>query len=319
MSMQDKTPLNNRYDFVLFFDVENGNPNGDPDADNMPRIDPETGHGITSDVCLKRKVRNFVELMQDVLREKEEEDKKFRIYVQDGAVLNERHAEAYAALGIPVPQKGKKKSGKKSDSGEEAEDKKPALKPEDEARLKRWMCDNFYDIRTFGAVMSTQVNCGQVRGPVQFTFARSEDPVVPSDVSITRMAVTTKEEAEKGQTRTMGRKHIVPYGLYRMEGFISAPLAEKTGFSEKDLELLWQALIDMFEHDHSAARGKMSTRKLYVFKHENRLGNAPAQKLFDLVKCRRLDEQKPPRSFADYEVSINETEKPAGVEVIKKL
>ena len=287
MSMQDQTPLKNRYDFVLFFDVENGNPNGDPDAGNMPRIDPETGLGLVSDVCLKRKVRNFVELMQPDLPK--EEGKGYRIYVQEKAVLNERHAEAHKAKGQNATVN----------------------------ELSRWMCDNFYDIRTFGAVMSTGVNCGQVRGPVQFTFARSEDPIVPAEVSITRMAVTKAEDVNK--ERTMGRKHIVPYGLYRMEGFISAPLAEKTGFSEKDADLLWQALTDMFEHDHSAARGKMSTRKLFVFKHEKPLGNAPAQKLFDLVKCRRLDEQKPPRCFADYEVSCNEAAKPEGVEVIKKL
>lgn len=323
MNMQDQTSLKNRYDFVLFFDVENGNPNGDPDAGNMPRIDPETGHGIVSDVCLKRKVRNFVELRQPDLEK--EEGKGYRIYVQEKAVLNDRHAEAYAALGIPVPQKGDKKNDKKgakseaknAASGEEAEDKKASLKQEDAVALNRWMCDHFYDIRTFGAVMSTQVNCGQVRGPVQFTFARSEDPIVPAEVSITRMAVTNAKDVDN--ERTMGRKHIVPYGLYRMEGFISAPLAEKSGFTEGDADLLWQALAEMFEHDHSAARGKMSTRKLYVFKHEKPLGNAPAQKLFDLVKCRRLDEQKPPRCFADYEVSCNEAAKPEGVEVIKKL
>ncbi len=323
MNAENKNPLNNRYDFVLFFDVENGNPNGDPDAGNMPRIDPETGLGLVSDVCLKRKVRNFVELMQTELeKDQEDKDKKFRIYVQEKAVLNDRHEEAYKALKIEKPAKISKKGKKKGDinaedNEENNEDQTSSLKAEDATALTKWMCDNFYDIRTFGAVMSTGVNCGQVRGPVQFTFARSEDPIVPAEVSITRMAVTKVEDVNK--ERTMGRKHIVPYGLYRMEGFISASLAEKTGFSEKDADLLWQALTEMFEHDHSAARGKMSTRKLYVFKHDKPLGNAPAQKLFDLVQCRRLDSEKPPRSFADYEVSCNKGAKPDGVEVIEKL
>lgn len=306
MSAETRTPLNNRYDFVMFFDVENGNPNGDPDAGNMPRIDPETGHGIVTDVCLKRKVRNFVDLAKDG-------ETGFRIYVQEKAVLNDRHAEAYTALNIPVPKKNDKKGGKDEDKA----DKKAALKEEEARALNRWMCDNFYDVRTFGAVMSTEVNCGQVRGPVQFTFARSADPVVPSEISITRMAVTNARDA--ANERTMGRKFIVPYGLYRMEGFISAPLAEKCGFTEEDAALLWQALTEMFEHDHSAARGKMGTRKLYVFKHDKRLGNAPAQKLFDLVQCRRVDADTPPRSFADYAVSVREADLPEGVELIEKL
>lgn len=312
--MSEQNTLNNRYDFVLFFDVENGNPNGDPDAGNMPRIDPETGHGIVSDVCLKRKVRNFVELAQDEVEK--EDGKGYRIYVQEKAVLNDRHAEAYTALNIPVPRKDKKGDKEAGKDGDKA-DKKAVLKEEDARALNRWMCDNFYDIRTFGAVMSTEVNCGQVRGPVQFTFARSEDPVVPAEISITRMAVTNAKDV--ANERTMGRKHIVPYGLYRMEGFISAPLAEKSGFSEGDADILWQALTEMFEHDHSAARGKMGTRKLYVFKHDKRLGNAPAQKLFDLVTCRRLNEETPPRSFADYEVSVNESGLPEGVQLIEKL
>lgn len=283
--------LNHRSDFVLFFDVENGNPNGNPDAGNMPRIDPETGHGIVTDVCLKRKVRNYVELARGG-------ETGFRIYVQEKAVLNDRHAEAYTALNIkPEPKKLPKK--------------------DEEARaVTRWMCDNFYDIRTFGAVMSTDVNCGQVRGPVQFTFGRSVDPVVPAEISITRMAVTNAKDA--ANERTMGRKFIVPYGLYRMEGFISAPLAEKSGFSEEDAELLWEALVNMFEHDHSAARGKMSTRKLFVFRHEKRMGNAPAQKLFDLVTCRLLEKEVPPRSFAAYEIRL-EGNCPEGVTVLEKL
>lgn len=296
--------LSHRYDFVLFFDVENGNPNGDPDAGNMPRIDPETGHGIVTDVCLKRKVRNYVELMRDELSK--EAGKGYRIYVQEKAVLNDRHAEAYTALNIPVPKKDDKKQG----------EKKASMKEEDALALTRWMCDNFYDIRTFGAVMSTGVNCGQVRGPVQFTFGRSVDPVVPAEVSITRMAVTNVKDLEK--ERTMGRKFIVPYGLYRMEGFISAPLAEKSGFSEEDAELLWEALANMFEHDHSAARGKMGTRRLIVFRHEKRMGNALAQKLFDLVTCRPVEKDAPPRSFAAYEIRL-EGKCPEGVTVLEKL
>lgn len=282
--------LTHRYDFILFFDVQNGNPNGDPDAGNMPRIDPETGHGIVTDVCLKRKVRNYVELAKEGAT-------GFRIYVQEKAVLNERNAEAYTALNL------------------KPEAKKLPKKEEDARAVTRWMCDNFYDIRTFGAVMSTEVNCGQVRGPVQFTFARSEEAIVPAEVSITRMAVTNMKDRDN--ERTMGRKFIVPYGLYRVEGFISAPLAEKTGFSEADVELLWESLINMFEHDHSAARGKMSSRKLFVFKHEKRMGNAPAQTLFDLVQCQRVTEG-PARSFADYRLCLLDR-CPEGVTVQEKL
>ena len=282
--------LTHRYDFVLFFDVQNGNPNGDPDAGNMPRIDPETGHGIVTDVCLKRMVRNYVELAKEGAT-------GFRIYVQEKAVLNERNAEAYTALNL------------------KPEAKKLPKKEEDARAVTRWMCDNFYDIRTFGAVMSTEVNCGQVRGPVQFTFARSEEAIVPAEVSITRMAVTNMKDRDN--ERTMGRKFIVPYGLYRVEGFISAPLAEKTGFSEADVELLWESLINMFEHDHSAARGKMSSRKLFVFKHEKRMGNAPAQTLFDLVQCQRVTEG-PARSFADYRLCLLDR-CPEGVTVQEKL
>lgn len=268
--------ITHRYDFVLFFDVENGNPNGDPDAGNMPRIDPETGLGLVTDVCLKRKVRNYVELAKDGAS-------GYRIYVQEKAVLNQRHQEAYTALSL------------------KSEAKKLPKKAEDARAVTAWMCENFFDIRTFGAVMATEVNCGQVRGPVQLTFARSVDPVVPAEVSITRMAVTNEKDANN--ERTMGRKFIVPYGLYRAEGFISVPLAEKTGFSDDDLALLWEALINMFEHDRSAARGKMASRKLFVFRHEKRMGNAPAHKLFDLVRCRRVNEG-PARSFADYAVSL---------------
>ena len=282
--------ITHRYDFVLFFDVQNGNPNGDPDAGNMPRIDPETGFGLVTDVCLKRKVRNYVELCKGG-------ETGFRIYVQEKAVLNQRNAEAYTALNL------------------KSETKKLPKKEEEARAVTKWMCENFYDIRAFGAVMSTEVNCGQVRGPVQLTFARSEEPVVPSEVSITRMAVTNERDLDK--ERTMGRKFIVPYGLYRVEGFISAPLAEKSGFSEADLRLLWDALTDMFEHDHSAARGKMSSRKLFVFKHEKRLGDAPAQKLFDLVQCRKTGEG-PARDFTDYEITLQDG-CPEGVTVEERI
>jgi CRISPR-associated protein Csd2 len=289
------TAIANRYEFVLLFDVENGNPNGDPDAGNMPRIDPETGHGLVTDVCLKRKIRNHVALTK-------EGAEGFKIYIQEKAVLNDTNECAYKALDLkPVSKKLPKKI-------------------EDAKRVTSWMCSNFYDIRTFGAVMTTEINCGQVRGPVQLAFAKSVEPIVPQEVSITRMAVTTKAEAEKqqGDNRTMGRKHIVPYGLYVARGFVSAPLAEKTGFSDDDVNLLWDALINMFEHDRSAARGLMSSRKLVVFKHENKLGNAPAHKLFDLVQVTRTDGSTgPARSFADYTVTVGQA--PSGVEIIEKL
>lgn len=265
--------IQNRYEFVLFFDVENGNPNGDPDAGNMPRIDPETGLGLVSDVCLKRKVRNYVELTHEA-------KPGYRIYVQEKAVLSERHAEAFKSFGL-----------------------KPSEKMPKDADVTGFMCENFYDIRTFGAVMnSKEANCGQVRGPVQFCFSRSQSPILAQEITITRMAVTNSKDLEK--ERTMGRKSIVPYGLYRLEGFVSAPLAEKTGFSEDDLNLLWEALINMFEHDHSAARGKMASRRLIVFKHESKLGNAPSHRLFDSVKVRQIDESKPPRAYSDYEITV---------------
>ncbi|MDY4940678.1 MAG: type I-C CRISPR-associated protein Cas7/Csd2 [Desulfovibrio sp.] len=282
--------IQNRYEFVILFDVENGNPNGDPDAGNMPRIDPETGLGLVTDVCLKRKVRNYVELAKEGAT-------GYRIYVQEKAVLNQKNQEAYTALSL------------------KAEPKKLPKKPDDARAVTAWMCENFFDIRTFGAVMSTEVNCGQVRGPVQLTFARSVEPVVPAEVSITRMAVTNEKDLEK--ERTMGRKFIVPYGLYRMEGFVSVPLAEKSGFADDDLDLLWEALSNMFEHDRSAARGKMGARKLFIFKHEKRMGNAPAQKLFDMVHCRRTSEG-PARGFADYAVTLEGT-CPEGISVEERL
>ncbi len=296
--------IQNRYEFVYLFDVENGNPNGDPDAGNMPRIDPETSHGLITDVCLKRKVRNFVEIAGAAGQLPKVKGKTFNVYVQEKAILNQQHAMAYAACGL------------------KSEAKKLPKKEEDAHRVKDWMCGNFFDVRTFGAVMTTDVNCGQVRGPVQINFARSADPIVPLEVSITRMAVTTEAEAEKqqGDNRTMGRKHIVPYALYRAEGFVSAPLAAKTGFSETDLELFWQALTVMFDHDRSAARGKMGARNLFVFKHQSVLGNAPAQRLLDLIKVERYgDAAKPPRSFADYKVIVEKGHLPAGVELQVKL
>ncbi|GGX56657.1 type I-C CRISPR-associated protein Cas7/Csd2 [Saccharospirillum salsuginis] len=291
-------PISNRYEFVFLFDVTNGNPNGDPDAGNLPRIDPETNEGLVTDVCLKRKIRNYVSL-------EKEDSPGYSIYMQEKAVLNNQHKKAYEALSIePVDNKLPK---------EEAKSKE----------LTQWMCKNFFDVRTFGAVMTTKVNSGQVRGPVQLAFASSIDPVVPLEVSITRMAVTTEAEAEKqsGDNRTMGRKHIVPYGLYRAHGFISAKLAERTGFSEEDLDLVWRSLINMFEHDRSAARGEMSARKLIVFKHDNPMGNAPAHLLFDAVKVKRVEgeEDTPARSFTDYEVSIDSESVPKGVSVEEKL
>jgi len=291
--------IQNRYDFVYLFDVENGNPNGDPDAGNMPRIDPETSYGLVTDVCLKRKIRNYVELLKGG-------QTPFEIYIREKAILNQTHARAHKAIGAEEGGDPKKRKG----SGEEVE------------RARQWMCQNFYDVRTFGAVMSTGVNCGQVRGPVQINFARSIYPIVPAEITITRMAVATEKEAEQqsGDNRTMGRKHIVPYALYRAEGYISAGLAAQTGFSEDDLAILWEALINMFDHDHSAARGKMCARKLIVFRHESKLGNAPAHKLFELVKVgRTAGDKQPPRSFSDYEVTIDRTAVPAGVTLDEKL
>lgn len=287
-------PIQNRYEFVILYDVENGNPNGDPDAGNMPRIDPETGHGIVTDVCLKRKIRNYVELVKG-------DAPGYRIYIKEGIPLNQNNQEAYKSIDGLEP-------GKKAD-----------LKGVDAAR--RWMCANFFDVRTFGAVMTTGDNCGQVRGPVQINFSRSLDPITQQEVTITRQAVTRIEDAEK--ERTMGRKHIVPYGLYRAEGYISAKLANDetkgTGFSEEDLELLWDALINMFEHDHSAARGKMATRKLIVFKHASDLGNAPSHLLFERVTVNRKPDVTVPRSFSDYTVTIDRDNLPDGVELIEKL
>ncbi len=287
-------PIKNRYEFVILFDVENGNPNGDPDAGNMPRLDPETGYGLVTDVCLKRKIRNYVETAR-------EGDAGFRIYIKDGVPLNRSDAEAFDHCG--VDEKTVKEAKKKDDKLDE--------------RVRDYMCRNFFDIRSFGAVMTTFVknnlNCGQIRGPVQLGFARSIDPIVPQEVTITRVAITTEADAEKKGTE-MGRKYIVPYALYRCEGFVSANLARKvTGFSEDDLELLWQAILNMFEFDRSAARGKMAVRELIVFKHDSELGCAPAWKLFDTVKVARNADVISPRAYSDYTVCVDEAALPAGV------
>ena len=291
--------LENRYDFVLLFEVTNGNPNGDPDADNLPRLDDETGCGQVTDVSLKRKIRNFVGMVKG-------EQPPYEIYVKERAVLNLQHVRAYEAIGAGDLLKGDDKKRKGGDKTGEA---------------KAWMCKNFFDVRTFGAVMSTGINCGQVRGPVQLTFARSYDPIMSQEHSITRMAVATEAEAEKqdGDNRTMGRKHTVPYGLYVAHGFVSAFLADQTGFSEDDLTLLWQALQQMFEHDRSAARGEMATRGLYVFKHESKLGNAHAHALFERVDARLRDGVTAPRSFKDYVVTVNDADLPSGVTLLRML
>lgn len=296
-------PIKNRYEFVVLFDVENGNPNGDPDAGNMPRTDPETGLGLVTDVCLKRKIRNYVETVK-------EDAPGWRIYIKDSVPLNRSDNEAFAAAGI---------EGAAEMKGEELKKQlKKAKEAGDVDRLLRdYMCSQFYDVRTFGAVMTTMVkgalNCGQVRGPVQLSFARSIDPVIPQEITITRVAISTEADAEKKSTE-MGRKYIVPYGLYRCEGYVSANLARKaTGFSEEDLALLWEALLNMFEHDHSAARGQMAVRELIIFKHASELGEAPAHRLFDTVQVARKDGVTAPRSYDDYTVTVEEARLPEGV------
>ncbi len=356
--------IEKRYDFVLLFDVQDGNPNGDPDAGNLPRVDPETGHGLVTDVCIKRKVRNYVALAKSDA----EPDAGFQIYVHERAVLNLLHREAYVAEGIAfndpasevVPEKLRAVLNEEVDlpdgfSIEEGEDEIPKLvysgalekdelkaalaglkeisddagrfaselakktksrkpKREDVDKARDWMCRTYFDVRTFGAVMSTNVNAGQVRGPVQLTFARSVDRILTQEHSVTRVAVTTEKEAaaQGGENRTMGRKATVPYGLYRAHGFVSPALAARdpkhrvqgTGFTDDDLALLFEALENMFEHDRSAARGLMSTRGLVIFEHDSALGNAPAHALFDMVKVESL--RTPTRSFADYQVTVND-------------
>ncbi|MBP3656827.1 MAG: type I-C CRISPR-associated protein Cas7/Csd2 [Clostridia bacterium] len=290
--------ISNRYDFVILFDVENGNPNGDPDAGNMPRVDPETGCGLVTDVCLKRKIRNYVETVK-------EDEAGYAIYIKDGVPLNRSDAMALSAQGL---KDAEAKTLKKAD-------------PDIDRKIRDFMCSHFYDIRTFGAVMTTFVkaalNCGQVRGPVQLGFARSVDPIMPQEVTITRVAITKESDAENKDTE-MGRKFIVPYGLYRAEGFISANLARKsTGFTEDDLALLWQAILNMFENDRSAARGKMAVRELIIFKHDSELGNAPAWKLFDKVTVTRKEGVQPARKYSDYDVCIDTDNLPAGVMCVR--
>lgn len=288
----ENNAIKNRYEFVMLFDVENGNPNGDPDAGNMPRTDPETSFGIVTDVCLKRKIRNFVELYK-------EGEGGYNILVKADRSLNSKFTEAYDALGLEKKQKGKN--------------------TDDVKKAQGYICDNYFDVRTFGAVMSTGDDpCGIVRGPVQLNFAKSIDPVYVQDITVTRQAVTTDEDFKTKQSE-MGKKSFISYGLYRAEGYVSAMLAQKvTGFSEDDLELLWTAIINMFENDRSAARGKMCLRKLYVFKHESALGNAPAHILFDKIKVERKAGIEPPRSFGDYEITVDR-DMPEGVEFIEKL
>ena len=292
--------IKNRYEFMILFDVENGNPNGDPDAGNLPRIDPESGYGLVTDVCLKRKIRNYVELVK-------ESEPGYRIYVKEGVPLNRSDNEAYQSIG--VTDKSVKEAKKKD--------------PDSDLKIRNYMCDNFFDIRTFGAVMTTFVkaalNCGQVRGPVQLGFAKSIDPVISQEVTITRVAITTEKDAEEKKTE-IGRKSIIPYALYRTEGYVSANLARKvTGFSEEDLELLWQAIINMFENDHSAARGNMAVRELIVFKHDSELGNCLAYKLFDAVDVHRKEGVICARKYSDYEVTLHTEKIPDSVEVMRKI
>lgn len=283
--------LLNRYDFVMLFDVENGNPNGDPDAGNSPRVDAETGYGYITDVCLKRKIRNYVELVK-------EGEAGYNILIKPDKFLNAKFTEAYEAEGLQTKNKGKN--------------------PDDVRKARQYMCKNYFDVRAFGAVMSTGEDpCGIIRGPVQINFARSISPVSPQDITITRQARTTEDRKGTGETE-MGKKSIIPYGLYRAEGYISAALANKsTDLSEEDVELLWTAIINMFEHDHSAARGKMCMRRLYVFKHDNVLGCSPSHLLFDKIVVREK-EDIPPRAFTDYEITVN-MDMPAGVEMLQKL
>ncbi len=316
------TALSHRFDFVFLFDVTNGNPNGDPDAGNLPRLDPETNQGLVTDVCLKRKIRNYAELAKGG-------EIGYAIYVREGAILNEQHRKAYLA--------------ERPDDKKAATDKKLSPQSDDEMnRLRQFMCDNFFDVRTFGAVMSTGINCGQVRGPVQLSFARSVESIVPLEISITRMAATNEAEKKKNEdasgddqrteNRTMGRKHIVPYGLYRAHGFVSAKLSERTGFGDADIAFLWDALKNMFEHDRSAARGEMAARKLVAFEHSSALGNAPAHELFERVVIdrvsagdtypigdKRLDNATPARRFSDYHVTIDDKNLPDGVTIRELL
>ena len=302
--------IQNRYDFVILFDVENGNPNGDPDAGNMPRVDPETGYGLVTDVCLKRKIRNYVETVR-------EDTPGYRIYIKENVPLNRSDNEGFASVGIDGAAEMKspelqKQIKSKKDAGTDVD-----------AEVRDYLCGNFFDIRTFGAVITTAVrgalNCGQVRGPVQLSFARSVDPILPQEVTITRVAITTEADAQKKGTE-MGRKYIVPYALYRCEGYVSANLARKTtGFSDEDLELLWEAIANMFEHDHSAARGKMAVRELIVFRHDSELGRCPSWKLFDRVRVARKAGVTAPRAYADYAVTVDTENLPEGIDCQRKV
>lgn len=285
--------MNNRYDFIYLFDAQDANPNGDPDAGNLPRIDVESGQGLVTDVCLKRKIRNFVALTGNGADGK-------RIFFTDGAVLNDLQQDAHKAVGIPAGESKSPKDGKKD-------------------KATAWMCEHYYDVRAFGAVMSTEINCGQVRGPVQLSFARSIDPIVSSEHAITRSSVTNKKDAEK--ERTMGRKFTIPYGLFKAQGFVNPFLAAQTGFDDEDLELLFQSLENAFQFDQSAARpaGSMSPRGLFVFKHDSALGSAPSHKLFDLIKIEKKASVEAPRSFGDYEVSVDESALPSGVTLIRRI
>lgn len=281
--------LENRYDFVMLFDVENGNPNGDPDAGNTPRVDVETGHGIISDVCLKRKIRNYVQLVKEGIP-------GYNILIKPDKFLNTKFTEVYEELGLTMNQKGEK--------------------ADDVQKAREYMCRNYYDVRAFGAVMSTGSDrCGIVRGPVQINFAKSISPVNIQDISITRQARTKPEPGKNADTPEMARKSIIPYGLYRAEGYVSAALANKTDLSEEDLALLWQAIFNMFENDHSAARGKMCMRQIYIFKHDNVLGSCPSNVLFDKIKVRLKDDVEIPRAFSDYEITFDEAELPKEVTV----
>ena len=289
----ENNAIKNRYEFVMIFDVENGNPNGDPDAGNMPRTDPETSYGIVTDVCLKRKIRNFVELCK-------EGESGYNILVKADRSLNSKFTDAYDALGLEKGQKGKK--------------------TDDVKKAQEYICENYFDVRAFGAVMSTGDDpCGIVRGPVQINFAKSVDPVYVQDITVTRQAVTTDKDFKEKKQSEMGKKSFISYGLYRAEGYVSAMLAQKvTGFSDEDLELLWTSIINMFENDRSAARGKMCLRKLYVFKHESAIGNAPAHILFDKIKIERKAGIEPPRRFDDYDITVDKN-MPTGVELIEKI
>lgn len=298
--MSREEAIKNRYEFVILFDVENGNPNGDPDADNMPRIDPGTGYGLVTDVCLKHKIRHYIQTAK-------EGETGYDLYIKRGVTLNSNDEKAYKFAGI-----------EETDSKERGAAIKRAKKEGNlDEVIRDFMCENFYDIRTFGAVMTTftkaALNSGQVRGPVQLSFARSIDPILPQEITITRSTVTTEKEAEDNKQTMLGHKYIVPYALYRAEGYISANLAQKvTGFSDEDLELLWTAIVNMFEHDRSAARGKMAVRELIIFKHDSELGNAPAHKLFEKVTVKLKNNSNLPRSYADYEIEVDK-KMPAGV------